>query len=155
MMVESADFYEKDGNPVVAQSFCVVADLLGLKARVTRCEGEEELNDLCTLLADLLAEATSLFKEEWSDTSSWRPWAHRVFSDTLLLGYPIVSRNDAGEPELGGSLDFVQWFQFRMALGGFFVCGGMSIGYLHLSSEHCFGPALIEAHEIEQRPPNL
>ena len=143
------DFYKSNGKPIVAPSFCVVADLLGVTNRVRSCETEEASNELCQRIHDLLSEFKKQVEldQEWQD---WHPWSYVQFSDTIVLGYPIIRAGDSGEPELGEAASFVQHFQSHMTLGGFLVRGGLSFGELHISQDHCFGKALVAAHLLER-----
>lgn len=76
---------------------------------------------------------------------------HQMFSDTLILACPIWTRPyKCGEPELGDALSYTSWYQFWLALEGFFTRGAMTYGELHVSDELCFGKALVEAHCLER-----
>lgn len=148
------EYYKKDGKPIVAPSYCLVADLLGLKRRVRSCNSYEESNDLCQHIFDIFSE----FKKQVEEGEDRRPWSYVVFSDTVVLGYPITCTQDYAEPELGGVLDFVKEFQLHMTRQGFLVRGGLSFGELHISDDHCFGKALVVAHELEKKhgmPPRI
>lgn len=140
------DYYKSDGRPIVAPSFCLVADLLGMQDRVRSCKNEEASNELCQRIYNLLSE----FKTQVEVDQDWHPWSYVQFSDTIVLGYPIIRARGYGEPELCDATNFVQHFQLHMTLGGFLVRGGLSFGELHISSEHCFGKALVVAHLLEK-----
>lgn len=140
------DFYKSNGKPIVVPSFCVVADLLGVTDRVRSCETVEASNELCQRIHDLLSE----FKKQVEYDGDWHPWSYVQFSDTIVLGYPIMRAGDSGESELCGAASFVEQFQLHMTLGGFLVRGGLSFGELHISQDHCFGKALVAAHFIEK-----
>lgn len=148
------DFYKANGKPIVAPSFCLVADLLGLKHRVRSCNTEEASNELCQQIYGLLSK----FKEDVEVDEIWHPWSYVQFSDTVVLGYPIIRAGSFGEPELGDAIEFIAQFQLSMTRGGFLVRGGLSFGELHISNDHCFGKALVVAHELEKThatPPRI
>ena len=72
------------------------------------------------------------------------------FSDTLVLAAPIVREtDDATEIEL--LMRHASWLQSNLIAEGFFVRGGLSVGSLHLSDQVLFGPALVEAYDLESR----
>lgn len=43
------------------------------------------------------------------------------------------------------------WLQSNLVAEGFFVRGGLSLGSLHVSDHVLFGPALVEAYDLESR----
>lgn len=72
----------------------------------------------------------------------------KVFTDNIVIGNVI---RDDGESELGTIfLDFAS-YQLALALEGFFVRGGISIGPHYMDEYLVYGPALIEAHAIEEK----
>lgn len=133
-------------KPVVCPSICLVADLLGMKKKIGDCCSPAESNDLCQNLYDCLKD----FKSNIQDDVYPNPWSYTMFSDTIVLGYPVEPAGGFGESELGFTVDFVQQFQMYMTLNGYLVRGGLSFGELHISNEHCFGKALVHAYELEK-----
>lgn len=70
----------------------------------------------------------------------------KVFTDNIVIGYPIY--RDA-EAELGHVFNLLSFFQLEMVNHGFFIRGGVSIGKLYMDENIVFGPGLIEAYEAE------
>ena len=70
----------------------------------------------------------------------------KVYTDNMIVGYPI---KDDGEEELNEILDNVSEYQFNLALEGLFVRGGVSVGDFYINEDIVFGPALLDAHNVE------
>jgi hypothetical protein len=65
-----------------------------------------------------------------------------------VIGWPI---RDDGEIELGSAFWKVAWFQFDLALDGFFMRGAISLGNIYIDDVAVFGDALTEAHTAESQ----
>ncbi|MEG1141792.1 MAG: hypothetical protein RSE41_05015 [Clostridia bacterium] len=72
----------------------------------------------------------------------------KIFTDNMVVAYPIKCD---GEEELEEILDNVSEYQFNLALEGLFVRGGISIGDFYINEDIVFGPALLDAHNIESK----
>lgn len=70
----------------------------------------------------------------------------KIFTDNMVVGYPI---SGDGERELEEILDNVSEYQFNLAIEGLFVRGGVSIGDFYINEDIVFGPALLDAHNVE------
>ena len=55
------------------------------------------------------------------------------------------------EAEFGFILWSLREYQFKMACAGFFVRGGLTIGPLFMDDFSVYGPALLEAYDLETR----
>ena len=75
-------------------------------------------------------------------------YALKAFTDNIVIGWPI---GDDAENEIGDAFDKVGAFQFQMAIEGFFVRGGISVGDAYVDDIAVFGGALIEAYEGESK----
>jgi hypothetical protein len=78
------------------------------------------------------------------------PYRAAFFSDTLVLAAPIIRGTDDAT-EIGGLMRQAMWLQNDLLAEGFFVRGGLSLGSLHVSDHVLFGPALVEAYDLESR----
>jgi len=85
------------------------------------------------------------YRDYLTDDSSW-PAA--FFSDTLVVASPVV-RDDA-EPALAGLIEQAAWLQLNLIAEGFFIRGALTLGKFHMRDGLIFGPALIEAHDLER-----
>lgn len=77
------------------------------------------------------------------------PWAGSFFSDTLVLADPIRDTLLPHEA-MGGLAIQAAALQINLAIAGFFLRGAMTIGRVHLHDGLLYGPALVEAYELEQ-----
>lgn len=73
----------------------------------------------------------------------------KSFSDNVLLAHPRFSEDM--ESEFGFILLSISEYQFEMALKGFFIRGGLSVGQLFVDDNSVYGAALIDAYELESK----
>lgn len=105
-------------------------------------EGTEDLT---------LREFYSIFQKNLGKIKSRETESSRfyfkTFSDNILLAYPGFS------DDLESEFAFIMWslreYQFRMALKGFFIRGGLTFGPLFLSEDTVYGKALLDAYNLE------
>lgn len=76
-------------------------------------------------------------------------WDIKVYTDNILLGCSVGSWH--AEPEFYDVAEMVGLYQLSMAMDNFFVRGGIAFGELFLDENTAFGPAILEAHNIEQK----
>lgn len=90
--------------------------------------------------------------EMHTDPDGDRDWELKVFTDNIVLGYPIWEGHlDHAEPEIGSAVFDIARYQLGMAREGYFVRGGLSIGALFMDTYLAYGPALLEAYELEHQ----
>lgn len=75
------------------------------------------------------------------------PMCYKTFSDNIVLGIPLSDPIN----NIGAILISTAAFQFYLAVGGFFVRGGITEGLYFMDENVVYGPALIEAHELESK----
>lgn len=132
--------YDKE-NPTMKKSVVVFLDILGFSEMVKESFREGKGNDVLKSLHEVLEKSREYIKPE-----STALWELKVFTDNVVIGWPI---HDDGERELGFTFLNLAAYQLALALRGFFVRGGICIGDHFMDEQIVFGPALIEAHEIE------
>ena len=147
----SDNYHDDSGNPVVRLSFCVYADLLGLRSRVQACSTVTESQDVCRELYVALKDRREELSGHGLRETESLPWRFQMFSDSLVLGAPITDRYGLGEPELGDALSRIAAYQMEMVLAEFPVRGGLSVGELHMGEFMCYGKSLIDAHDLESK----
>lgn len=76
------------------------------------------------------------------------PWPAAFFSDTLVLASPVLLSGDE-ESSIGDLVVQAAWLQLDLIAEGFFVRGGLSFGRFHIRDGLVFGPALVEAYDLE------
>jgi hypothetical protein len=73
----------------------------------------------------------------------------KTFTDNIVVGFPITF--DDGAYEFYVVLGHLAEFQLQMAVSGFFVRGAVAVGDVYMDEHIVFGPALIEAHDAEEK----
>lgn len=138
------DFFE-NGKPIHRFSYCAFLDLLGFSAR-TRASyknnsGNQLLQDFHKIFSNQIVRMKGQTKESLLYFKS--------FSDNVLLAHPQISKDM--ESEFAFILWSIQEYQFAMALKGFFIRGGLSVGQLFVDDDNVYGEALIDAYELESK----
>jgi hypothetical protein len=139
---QASPFVGDDGEPQLVPCALLFVDLLGVSAMT---EGEEAQRNLVEL--DRVIRGTY---RDFLEPGS--PWPAAMFSDTLVLASPLVGGDlGAAEAATGGLIVQAAWLQLNLAMRGYFLRGALSLGLAHLHDGILFGPALVEAYQVEQR----
>jgi hypothetical protein len=130
-------------NPILLNSVVCFIDILGFSSlgieAIKLNKGEEFLKNI----------HNSLNKAKKSLTPYPSLSAKvKVFTDNVVIGWPI--RGD-GEGELGSTFLNLSEYQLSLALDGFFIRGGISVGPHFMDEETVFGPELIKSYELESQ----
>lgn len=131
-------FATEQGEPRLVRSAVLFVDLLGVRA----------LNRSPQVEHHLVALEKAVTRSYRDFLKSDSPWPAAFFSDTLVLASPVLP---AGEDEsaIGGLVVQAAWLQLNLIAEGFFVRGGLSVGKFHIREGLVFGPALVEAADLE------
>lgn len=100
----------------------------------------------------MLQEFHSVFQgrlKEFKEQTEDAPLFFKTFSDNVLLACPDFSSDM--EFEFASIMWLLREYQLQMALKGFFIRGGLSVGPLFISENNVYGKALIEAYELESQ----
>jgi len=137
---EATPFLTRSGRPRLVRCAVLFVDLLGVR----------EMNMSQRVAEHLVAlhSVVRLMHRDFFGEDS--PYRSAFFSDTLVLAAPIVRATD-DTTEVGGLMRQARWLQSNLLAEGFFVRGGLSLGSLHVSDHVLFGPALVEAYDLESR----
>jgi hypothetical protein len=139
-MSGETDTPEAKETPRLEHCAVLFLDLLGVQAMTRGARADVE----CRLAA--LDEAmTGTFRQYTGPSSAW---AAVFFSDTLVVAAPAEDDATVAVAQL---VRVASEVQRALTLQGFFVRGGLSLGLFHISRDLIFGPALVEAHELESR----
>lgn len=135
--------YFDNGNPVHRKSYCAFLDVLGFSARTSASykDGTED-----TLLAEfhhILTETLSTLEEDTDESMLY----FKSFTDNVVLAHPDFSSEM--ESEFGLILYPIREYQFKMALNGFFIRGGLAVGQLFMDKNSVYGAALLESYRLE------
>ncbi|OWY77105.1 hypothetical protein CDN97_09350 [Pantoea sp. AMG 501] len=71
----------------------------------------------------------------------------KSFTDNVVLAHPDFSNEM--ESEFALVLFAIREYQFKMALNGFFIRGGLAVGQLFMDSNSVYGAALLESYRLE------
>jgi hypothetical protein len=141
-------FKDEEGKPKLREAYCAFTDVLGFKEMIKKSSknnADKKLFDtFFTTINDELK-----FMEGPKDVSYSHTELYLIksFTDNVIIGYPITSGD--GESEWGLLSEIISVFQLNMAVKGFFLRGGISFGLLYMDHNIVYGPALIEAYELE------
>ncbi len=139
---------DKAGQPVLAPSFFAFLDILGYRQLVTSPATLSEHSEIMRRLSAALVESRQAFSLE--DRTGW--YDFRSFTDNIVLAIPFnVSHPGEGEGQLGTMMLDTASYQLKMTLSGFPIRGGISLELAYVDDVLVYGPALIEAHELESK----
>ena len=81
----------------------------------------------------------------------------KVFTDNIVVAYPVRDPNSVGEPELATLLMLFAQVQAGLAADGFFLRGGIAAGEHYQDEDIVYGDALLEAVRLDKSggPPRL
>lgn len=128
------------------RSVVLFLDILGY-TELAQASNPEALNHLWTALR----EAGAVLTGEMTSHIWPPPYSIRVFTDNIVIGWPIPEHplHGDGESQLGNTFLNVAQYQLDMAVRGYFVRGGIAVGDVFIDDTTVFGPALIDAYRIE------
>lgn len=131
-------FLTSTGRPLLVRCAVLFVDLLGVR----------EMNMSQRAAGHLVAlhDAVGVMHRDFFGEAS--RYRSAFFSDTLVLAAPIVRETDDAT-EVRALVRHARWLQNALLAERFFVRGGLSLGSLHVSDHLLFGPALVEAYDLE------
>ena len=141
-MAQSDVFVTRRGAPKLVRCAVLFIDLLGVRA-MNRGPVRDVRRDLVAL-----EQAVSQMYRDYLKPES--PWPAAFFSDTLVLAAPVTDK-DGEQYAIDGLILQAAWLQLTLLASGFFVRGGLSLGWFHIDNGLIFGPALADAYELESR----
>lgn len=150
-------FYDAN-NPELVPSLVCVADVLGFSARVLEATKQGNASQLLDQLHAVLTQANAGLNEHADRWRDERPYfATKWFTDNLVVGCPLTSADQDGESETGVIYRAFAEHQASLAAAGFFIRGGIAFGDHYMDDLVVFGPALLEAHEMDAKggPPRI
>lgn len=139
-----------EGAPQLRRSVFVFMDILGYENLTHVAELDGTQQDLLQRLHSALSkerkalEGLAVLKK----LTTKDHYVLKAFTDNIVIAWPII---EDAEIELGSAFSKVAWFQFNMALEGFFIRGAISIGEVYVDDILVFGDALTQAHTGESR----
>jgi hypothetical protein len=139
-------FKSAKGEPAFETSVCIFMDVLGFVEAQKRSfrEGRGQ-TDFQRFYSSVKRELQTLNESEYDPSNP--SWRLKIFTDNIVLGYPL--RNDHHESVIGNVAMDISRYQLGMARDGYFVRGGMALDSLFIDEYLAYGPALLEAYELE------
>ena len=142
--------YVEKGDPRLQSSVVAFVDILGYKQLVQKAyknrNGDSLLRKLHRALKDSHEHIDPTFANVSHNDRKPDFSTFRAFTDNVVIGRPT---SFFGEEELRQAFRELSRFQMRLAMDGFFVRGGISLGNLYMDDIMVYGPALLEAIEAE------
>jgi len=139
---EKKDYF-CNGKPVHRKSYCAFLDVLGFSAKTSASYSNGTQDALLAEFYHILTESLSSLKEDTDESMLYL----KSFTDNVVLAHPAFSREM--ESEFGLILFPIKEYQFKMALNGFFVRGGLAVGQLFMDENSVYGAALLESYRLE------
>jgi hypothetical protein len=144
-MAAKVPLYPKvNGKPQMRDSVVLLLDVLGYQAMIREADTLTKQQAILTALHGALKRHRPRLVPKLREGQAW--YSVRAFTDNVVIGRPIFSD---GESELGHMLTNAAEYQLALAREGFFVRGAITIGAHYMDEYAVFGPALVEAHDIE------
>jgi len=138
-------YFDANGVPCLEQSVVVVADVLGFSAMTREAfKNNREREQLLKIHSALEKSLKNV-----SDPSGVK-WFTKLFSDNIVVGYRFIGTGN-GSFEFPQACHSIGHFQREMAVEGFFIRGGISIGQIHMSDTLIYGRILEELQQAEKR----
>jgi len=147
MATSPQHYMSGSGEPLVLPSYCVYADLLGLRHRIQACKTKAATVALCKQIHGLFEGVSDDLGEQFNSAENAQ--SYQFISDGLFLGAPTDDWGD--DADLGFPVMDIAYAQLRLVLAGFPIRGGLTFGDLHISERLVFGPSAIEAYELETK----
>lgn len=126
-------------------SYCAFLDVLGFSDRLRASYTNRTSNKLLQDFHAILSKRINQFNNDSKETLLY----FKSFTDNVVLAHPRFSEDMESE------FSFILWsileYQFDMALQGFFVRGGLSVGRLFVDENSVYGEALLEAYHLESK----
>lgn len=147
IMAEKVPIYPRvNGQPQMRESVVLWLDILGYQAMIRGADDLEKQETMLAALHRALKRHRSCLTPKLKGGQS--RFAVRAFTDNIVIGRPIFGD---GESDLGRMITNSGEYQLALAREGFFVRGAITIGPHYMDQYAVFGPALVEAYDIESK----
>jgi hypothetical protein len=152
-MTVTSTYLDAAGKPRLRTSVTGFIDVLGFSQLSTAARTIEESQQFLQQVADALRESRAFVRSISANHPLIDPshWAIKFFSDNLVFGFPADGDTREQQQAAQFAIFCVQHYQLHMALKGFFVRGGVTLGPICLTDEIIFGSSLIESYVLESK----
>lgn len=152
-------YLNTEGQGELRNSVVAYLDVLGFTGLVRNAKENGSSQQLFAEFQDALNEASIGLRDVAEDFNFKARHKFRIFSDCILIGYPIGDSFHGGtfREELKGLDAFSNVFntlyfiQSQLVNRGFFVRGAITVDELYMDERTIYGIGLIDAYESEQR----
>lgn len=122
----------------------VFLDLLGFRAKMAQAARD------AGRAADLLAQYDAVMADAFEVLDGHHGmFQYKGFTDNIVISSPLRDRFHP-EERFGVVTNAVADFQLILAREGWFIRGGIAVGDFYMDERIVFGPALVEAYQLEQ-----
>ena len=140
-------FHDDSGNPQLKKSLCLFADVLGYSATIRSAIATDGgVTEFQRFIRAVPQNIRDVFTPQWFEQDN-PTWLAKVLTDNVVVGHELWSQH--GENEIGGLIVSATAYQAAMANDGYLVRGGLASGLLFMDDVTAWGPALLDAYEIE------
>lgn len=136
--------YKKENLKLFKKSFCAYLDVLGFKEIIKKNEIEYFKKYLAVFEKEL--KYLDVNYDRLND-EGFKNFELKVFTDNFVFGYPWD--DDNGEFSLGQIFYILAHMQMTFACSNIFVRGAITVSNLYMDENIVFGPAVVEAYELE------
>ena len=144
--------------PKLLPSFVCHVDILGYSNLSSTAIQSGKGDEFLLRIRDALTEAYECIRGKSDnprmvqyDFQAQDSFSVKVFSDNIILGYPIGDLGRTlGEGELGAILRLFSKFQISLATKGFLTRGGIAAGNHYMDDDIVFGDALLNAVKFDK-----
>lgn len=144
--MERPSFVGPDGEPLLVECVVLYFDLLGVGAMARGSAAGKELRKFDELIRDALPYSIGAAAAE---AASQGASSAAVFSDSVVQTIPVASELPPAAPIFQLVLEVSQ-SQTELALREHFARGAITLDDFHAYDGLLFGPALVEAAQLEQ-----
>jgi len=140
--------YMKGGKPQLLESYCCYIDILGFKKMIEQAKIDGKEKELLINLSNINKLIYRLGENNKIDGANIYL---KVFTDNIIIGSPVEHEQPLFlENEFAVLMDTLLQYQLILALNGFFIRGGFTLGALHISNKVVFGSSIVEAYVLEK-----
>lgn len=146
-------YLDSNGQPRLRRSIVGFLDLLGFSQMATAQMRPEEAQQLLGRISAAIEDSRSYVRQVLSGDFANIPDRGTVkfFSDNLVLGHPCDTADATPASAAAFIIRCAQRYQLRMAINGFFLRGGLTLGPVCLADDIIFGASLIESYQLESK----
>lgn len=145
-------------SPSLLPAMVCYADILGFRSmtEIAFKSGNEE-NFLRKIKRSLNKAYEDARPDPTRDVSFTPTFDVKFFTDNIVAAFPSYHPGDDMEGQLGSLLFVFALSQTYLAADGFWIRGGIAEGMHYQDEEIAYGPALLEAYDLDEpgKPPRL